>query len=293
VQYSLLFFVAAVVLAFCRAWKWGMLPLMGFLLNFVPVAYYWLPAEKSDFRGEKNQKVRILVSNVFAINKRYKPLREHIRRYQPDIIGLVEVTSRWLKKLGPATRSYPHRYTLPRKDGFGLALYSKYPLGGFQKLNVGGVSVPTLVAKVALPTGVFTFVLVHLHPPKSEQFFKWRNTQLSHLAALTASSSIPVVLAGDLNTSMWSPYYRDFVSKGKLNNARKGFGLYPTWPMNSLWSWPRNPLLCVPIDHVLYTGEIHTRSFRSLGYIGSDHLPILTDLVFKKAKSDSRWIGLK
>jgi endonuclease/exonuclease/phosphatase (EEP) superfamily protein YafD len=77
---------------------------------------------------------------------------------------------------------------------------------------------------------------------------------------------------GDLNMTVWSPYYKSFVEKTKLHNTRTGFGILPTWPAQS-------PLLFIPLDHCLVSEDIkvlHTRTGRN---VGSDHLPLITDTV--------------
>ena len=46
----------------------------------------------------------------------------------PDVVGLVEVNARWLRKLKPLRARYPYHYEVPDEHFVGLALYSRLPL---------------------------------------------------------------------------------------------------------------------------------------------------------------------
>ncbi|MGD1717475.1 endonuclease/exonuclease/phosphatase family protein [Dapis sp. BLCC M172] len=99
-----------------------------------------------------------------------------------------------------------------------------------------------------------------------------RNKQLSEIASYVANQKISIVVTGDLNITMWSPYYKELISNSGLYNARKGFGMISTWP--SFF-----PLLSIPIDHCLVSQDIRVFKTKSGKNIGSDHLPLITDLV--------------
>ena len=71
---------------------------------------------------------------------------------------------------------------------------------------------------------------------------------------------------------MSSPFYKNIVKSGKLRNARSGFGILPTWPTFM-------PLVYIPIDHLLVSKEIGVLKVRTGRNIGSDRLPLITDLV--------------
>jgi endonuclease/exonuclease/phosphatase family metal-dependent hydrolase len=100
----------------------------------------------------------------------------------------------------------------------------------------------------------------------------------------------PVVIAGDLNITMWSPYYKRFISKTGLRNARQGFGILPSWPVKTTYphyskippfmSW----LISIPIDHCLISPELKVSKIRTGANVNSDHLPLIIDLVIPKEK---------
>lgn len=112
-----------------------------------------------------------------------------------------------------------------------------------------------------------------MHPSKAtgEIYFAERNRQLAAIGDYVAGLKTPTILVGDMNVTMWSPYYRDLVNKGQLNNVRAGFGILPTWPIFQ-------PLLSIPIDHCLVTKDFQVLETRKGRKIGSDHFPLITDI---------------
>ena len=125
---------------------------------------------------------------------------------------------------------------------------------------------------VEKPGGKFTIIGTHCLPPVSGRYFASRNAHLKALAGRVMKTRGPVVVAGDLNTSMWSVHYRDLVERSGLRNARKGHGLLPTWPSGATW------LLRIPIDHVLHSHHFTAASARTAQIQGSDHLALIVDL---------------
>jgi endonuclease/exonuclease/phosphatase (EEP) superfamily protein YafD len=79
----------------------------------------------------------------------------------------------------------------------------------------------------------------------------------------------PKICIGDLNTSLWSPFYRDFAEQTKLVNVREGIGLLPSWPTFMYFDW-----LMIPIDHCLVSDGIRMIMAQLGEPIGSDHLPL-------------------
>jgi len=84
-----------------------------------------------------------------------------------------------------------------------------------------------------------------------------------------------VIIAGDLNVSMWSPFYRSLIKQSGLHNARQGFGILPSQSGIA----PQFAILSAPIDHCLVSSDIQVENFRLGSNIGSDHLPIIADLL--------------
>jgi endonuclease/exonuclease/phosphatase (EEP) superfamily protein YafD len=122
------------------------------------------------------------------------------------------------------------------------------------------------------PAGTFCLIATHPLPPVSAENAVMRDEQLQSAGEFAVSLAAPTVLAGDLNTTSWSPCFQDLLAVSGLRDSRRGFGVQPTWP-----GWLAR--LGIPIDHVLVSPEIRVVR-RTVGpHIGSDHRPVVIDLV--------------
>jgi endonuclease/exonuclease/phosphatase (EEP) superfamily protein YafD len=207
-----------------------------------------------------------LVSNVYVHSQQYSRLERLIDELQPDVIGLIEVNSEWLRKLDYLRSAYAFHFEVPDETSFGLALYSKLPLSNARILNLGESGTSAIEATMETPDGEIKLILAHPMSPLDAVHVQRRNAQLRALGRYVSEQNRPVVLAGDLNSTMWNRHYREFAEVGSLHNARARHGVGPTWPAV--------PLLGVPIDHVLATAPVQFRNFRVLDDVGSDHLPV-------------------
>jgi endonuclease/exonuclease/phosphatase (EEP) superfamily protein YafD len=126
---------------------------------------------------------------------------------------------------------------------------------------------------VATPQGEIELLALHPFPSASPSGYAAWKRELTAASDRFPESDLPFVVAGDLNTTVWSPTYRAFVAKLGLSNARRGYGMQPTWPTG----FPS--LLRLPIDHVLVSSAIQVAGFAVGPDVSSDHLPVLADLV--------------
>jgi endonuclease/exonuclease/phosphatase (EEP) superfamily protein YafD len=129
------------------------------------------------------------------------------------------------------------------------------------------------LAEVAV--GGATLVVAGVHPsspsPTEPGDTRRRNRELDHIAEIAGDAERPVIVAGDFNTTPWSPYFQDLLAGAGLRNAAEGHGYIGTWPAPF---WPA----LIPIDHVLLKGPLAATAVRRGPAIGSDHYPIIADL---------------
>jgi endonuclease/exonuclease/phosphatase (EEP) superfamily protein YafD len=88
-----------------------------------------------------------------------------------------------------------------------------------------------------------------------------------------------VILFGDLNVTPWSPYFADLLKHGGLKDTSQGRGLFGSWP-----SWL--PGLRIPLDHCLTSPAILVADKRLGPKVGSDHLPMMIDLIVTSSRGD-------
>ena len=194
-----------------------------------------------------------------------------IGKAAPDVLILEEVDGRWLSELDTALAPFPYGVERPRDDNFGIAVYSTFPLSGEEILFIGQDEVPSIVVDAETPYGWCTILATHPVPPAGRKQSAMRNEHLKRLAELVKKQTHPLLVMGDLNTTPWSVHFRRLMVNPRLHDSARGHGLCPTWPTY-------NPLLMIPLDHCLHSGEI-TIVTRTVGpRVGSDHFPLTVDI---------------
>jgi endonuclease/exonuclease/phosphatase (EEP) superfamily protein YafD len=166
--------------------------------------------------------------------------------------------------------SYPARIEAPRADNFGMALYAREPLaGGVEHL---AVRVPAIVAETTVGGARLAIALVHPFPPMNGEALGDQLRHFDAVAARVRGFTAPFAILGDLNATPWSRAYARLRGATGACDTRAGFGAQTTYPADG---W----LLRIPIDHVLVACAIGVRDRRVGPDVGSDHLPVIADLV--------------
>lgn len=213
---------------------------------------------------------RLVFLNVLTSNPRPESVVNFIQNSGSDVIVLAEVNEPWLEHLAPVLKDYPGQLLHPRSDNFGIALLSRQPLHEAAVLSLGAV--PSLAADTRVGPLTLHVVGTHPLPPISARASAARNQQLGELANYLVGRSGPTALFGDLNNTPWAPSMAPLEGAG-LVNARRGFGVLPTWPASFLYP------LQIPIDHCYLGGS----GFEIVGCrlgpeVGSDHRPLMVDV---------------
>ena len=265
----------ACLLVFVTLHAWGSALGAGFTvgLNLVTVLPWYIPQPQADLT-QPHYPVKILFANVESANRNVAELISLVIEETPHVVIIQEATESWIDRLKVLHERFPYTKALPRPGSVGIALYSRMPVERFDVISLGSQRVPGLLARLHDGGGVLSVVTVHPRPPLRRHDFRHRNAHLRATASMVQLLPAPKILVGDLNTSLWSPDYARLIRRTGLYNARKGFGLRPTWPAWMPWQG-----LMIPIDHCLVSPDIGVLTMRTGRNIGSDHLPIVVDLV--------------
>ena len=219
--------------------------------------------------------IKIFHANIYSQNQDASLLLSVMDVEKPDIVVLLEVTPRWEKKLAPLLNQFPYKKLVVREGNFGIALLSKFKLSDIEVITTGNTAVPSIQAVIELQNQQVNLLATHPLPPVTPDLKQQRDKQLKGIAGLVLQGEKPVVVVGDLNITHWSPVYHEFIKQSGLVNARQGRGVLPTWPS-------RLSFIGLPIDHVLYAGDIAVKSIYTCDDIGSDHLPLVAELQFNR-----------
>lgn len=270
-QYFALSFFFLLVFALMKMGRWAGLALLCLLINAAFVLPWYLPAKSVQANGG-GQKLRLLLSNVLWDNETRSAVIEMTRREQPDLVFFQEVTYPWAKELEALRTDFPHYRLDPTDDAGGLASFSRIPFVRVEQAPLAHLNGPAVIVQVNVGGRLVSIVSVHAPPPGGKENFDNRTEILKQTAAFVNTLPEPKIVIGDLNTTMWSPYYKRFVESTDLVNVREGFGVLPSWPTFM-------PPMSIPIDQCLVSPGIHVISVRTGNRVGSDHLPLIVELV--------------
>lgn len=270
-HFRLQYFAASVLLllalAAFRRRAYAAAMLLAVVLNATAVLpWYTGPGEVN---GEHT--LTVVQANVLSTNDEYEEVGKMLELERPDLVVFQEVSPHWLVALAQLLTEYPHSYAEARDGNFGIAVFSKIPMVSVVHIDSPPFAHPTIIAKLRLGEELLNLVATHPTIPVSRDLYAARNTQLDSLHEVLKRLDGPVILMGDLNTSMWDLHYRAFETRSKLRNARKGFGVTPTWPTFM-------PFAMIPIDHVMVSEDVHVDDVHAGPRIGSDHLPLVVTL---------------
>ena len=268
VQYLAVQMVAAAVCLGLRKWLWAILALLAAVPNVLAIAPYG-PGLFSAPAPAATTPVRLIAANLHYSQEDPTAARAYLARQSADLLVLSEFTPRWRQKLSDLERTYPYFALRTRWNPWGIAVYSKYPIRAIENLDLGDDVSSHLRILVQLPAGLAEIYAVHFTSPSSPSQAQQRNTQLRKLAERLAAAdpALPRIVAGDFNSTPYSPFFGDLLRDGSLRDGGRPFGLNATWP-----TWLAPPW--IPIDHCLVGGPVLVTRVAVGPRIGSDHLPL-------------------
>ena len=223
--------------------------------------------------------IRIIAANVLTTNRNANALLDLVYQYKPDILVTVETDKWWQKRLDILENDYPYTQKYPLNNFYGMHVYSTLKLKNAETAFLVEEDKPSIHATVILPSG--KTVRIHfLHPappsPTENEKSSERDAELVIVAKSVAEEEGAVIVTGDLNDVAWSDTTRLFRKISGLLDPRVGRGMYNTFHAG-YW------FLRWPLDHIFHSKHLTFSSLKVLPHIGSDHFPILVELVYHEA----------
>lgn len=297
-----------------RRSRWVFVPLALLLVGTPRIGLYarWPGDDPAPAVAEGRDTLRVMTWNVEGFVARdpatggsrstAAEIADYIRSVDPDIVCLQEFQStpavseadidRWLA-------AWPYRRT---PGGFGVAVYSKYPIAGHTLLRFGDSGNGMLRADVVWGADTLHVFCNHLETThirrddiaflqpaafagehdkrgrirgmasRLRRGFTARVAQADTVAARVAAARGPSIVCGDFNDTPLSYVYRTIRGNHADAFAERGRGYGFTY--KSLYRLLR-------IDYVLPSSHFETLSYRSPATGWSDHNPVIVEVARK------------
>ncbi len=274
-QYAGLALLVFVLFAAARRPGWAAVALFIAIANALiaaPLLVSRPPASSPGTRADDGVPVRLAFVNVFHGNDEFRRVLDFVRAEKPDAVVFAEVDAQWREQLAALKKDYPHEFATQGRWGRGLLLLSRVPMQNAARLKVSNDAEPPLLATLVVQGKPLQLIGVHANWPFGLRSRTSRDQQLMELAVAAQATPRPLVVVGDLNVSPFSEHFQKLLQAGRLSSAAAGFGWQPTWPEFM-------PPAGIQIDHALVSPGVQVRDFRRGAEVGSDHLPVVVDLL--------------
>ena len=230
---------------------------LGIILN-VPVAPY---VPKTD--PTLSSDLHIVHFNLLVNNSNHDDVIQMIQTHKPDLISFQEASQIWVKTLKEKLPQY-HFLCHELDSPFGICVATTFPVDTKSVFFIQNPNVPAISLKITIKEQNISLVFVHPKPPFTQPFFVQRNRYFQKLIKRLENTE-NLIIIGDLNTTQWSPIYRNVTTTLQLKNTLSSF--QNTWHTSF-------PISIFQLDHILISQNINIVESNVLEDIGSDHYPI-------------------
>lgn len=267
VHFAALFAACCVVLLIAQRRRPAVLAALGALLSAAPTIGYWAPpwsraqAQATSFR--------LVTFNVWFRTHEPAQIASLLERVKADVVVLQEISTRQALELQTHLATYPYSYL---EAGLrGAVVFAKWPIRQAEVIDLAQTGVPTAKVVVEWQGTPVTLIGTHLDWPIGAENWRLRNAQLQALGTLASAETGPLLIAGDLNVTPWSPYFRRLLEGAGLKDCAAGHGIAGSWPARLSW-------IGIRIDHCLASRHWSSVEVSVGPRLGSDHLPVIAEL---------------
>jgi endonuclease/exonuclease/phosphatase (EEP) superfamily protein YafD len=239
-------------------------------LNLLPLLPYAAPWRAVAEAAPQGVPLRVLTLNLRHEHADPDKVRALVARERPDLVALSEILPEHAPLLESLREQLPTVLRPERTGAFEVVLLTRWEASEVEIDRSAHSRLP--VTRLLLCREGVCVRVVALHAARPlEQWGRLRAAQFEVLARLARGDG-RVIALGDLNCTPWSPAFAALLRAGGLADSALGRGIVGTWIS-------RLPVLGLPIDHVLVGAAVGVRERRVGEDVGSDHLPLLADLV--------------
>lgn len=229
-------------------------------------------------RYEANS-IRVITANVLMTNRNADSLIAMVKKHEPDVLVTLETDLWWEQQLSVLEKEYKYTIKCPLDNRYGMHVYSRLPMEDTAIQFLVEPDVPSMHALVELRSKVkVRFHFLHPAPPSPTEnpASSERDAELLVVGKSVADETDPIIITGDLNDVAWSATTRLFRKISGLLDPRIGRGMFNTFHAGIFFArWP--------LDHLFHSEHFTLAHIERLPYFGSDHFPMLVELVYDVA----------
>lgn len=264
--------VLLVAFLLLRAWRAAAFVLLLLLLNGVHLINYSYIEDTASVNQPQERTLRLMVYNIYHLNHDLEAIVREVEKYDPDLLFIMEYSDAIQRQIESSFAAYPHRLIRTSRWTMGLALFSRIPFDDTEIHRFQNTRIPIYEAKMSVDGQPFTFVGGHPWAAQP-QWAQLHRNQVADISKIAAKSSGPLIVAGDFNATQWSYSLEQLALAAKVRNIRRAFDLNKTFfPGASIG---------LSLDHVLISDEWTLLDYKHGERGGSDHLPIVVDLLLE------------
>ncbi len=249
-------------------------------LLILPAGLYASATEKS---STDRKPVSVMTFNLLYDSRRNTKSIELIRRHDPDILCLTELTPDFARQFNRRLhKRYRYQALYPKKGTWGVGLLSRYPLSNPTVFPIRPHRIPGASATITIGKRTLKAVCVHLFPPiakrkKSDGLFttllknkRLRKNQAQYLVSRFRTWKNPILLMGDMNEERGQDAMAVFSKNGYRHACHQATDRHcgATYPGATI----PFPALA-ELDHILGKNVTFTKAQVIKGG-GSDHYPV-------------------
>lgn len=233
------------------------------------------PFQPSSISKEKTHTLKHMQFNINFKNQKMQEVIKYIQDNPMDIITLQEVTKKQQRiletiKSNPDKNhkkaTYPYQSYCYNRPVGAVAILSKHPFIS-KPLCFNGF----VLAKVLIDNQPINIISTHLYWPYPYH----QPMQVENLLPTLEKISSPLIISGDFNAVFWSQTVKK-IAKASHTNIVNGL----RWSINIETKLPLLSSMQLPIDHLLLSDEFEVKSIKVEKNLGSDHLPIVSEIVY-------------
>jgi len=228
--------------------------LTSFSYGLKVLPHYPFFASTSDKAEAKEGQILSLAFSVIDNRKKLEQALTGIRAEAPDIAALVISEKIDTEDILP---DFPHRVKV-EDQRVKLLLLSNFPIESEPVFSLGSDLYDIIFAKIQTESSSIRIGLFEIPAVRSANDLRTNKIILRRFAMQLRHSDENMIILSDLKVSPFSSLYGSFAYASDLSNAGRGFG----FPGTGKCIYP-----LTACSHVLFKGEVKTRSVRSMGNV--------------------------